>query len=163
MFHFYGLRFKKHKRAWCLCPIIVSELLNYTKGDNLWYVYCCHLAHWCPSVHAHACTHTLHTLTCTLHAVSLDNKLLSFWKFSLSVRQLLSHKFWTFLWHFEHPQDSFQVFSVFGSFTVCYPSFSLLLSHSLVVGGMANRMGWWWGSRKVFWFWLVSYTIFAIY
>ena len=24
---------------------IVSEMLSYTKGDNVWYAYCCHLAH----------------------------------------------------------------------------------------------------------------------
>ena len=130
------------------------------KGDNLWYVYCCHLAHWCPSVHAHACTqtlctHTLHTLTCTLHAVSLDNKLLSFWKIQSKCQAII-------VTNFEHFFGILSPHKILSKSSLCLdllfsvtPLSLFFCPTPLLWVPWQIEWGWWWGSRKVFWFWLV--------
>ena len=87
-------------------------------------------------------THCTHLHAHCMQAVQTTS-FSAFEKFSLSVSlcviivtQILNTSL-----VFYASQDSFQVFSAYGSFTLCYPSFSCLLSHSLLLHGMANRLG----------------------
>ena len=105
-------------------------------------------------MHMHAHTHCVHTHYTPLHAHCMQSvqttSFSAFEKLSLSVRQLLSQ-------NFEHFFGILSPYKILSKSSLCL---DLLLSvtplslffclHSLVVGGMANRMGMMVGESKSF-------------